>query len=56
VFFMQLTIECFYLKTSKKGILGGSMCALVHRDCSSFRALYNSSHDQSFITFTGLDY
>jgi hypothetical protein len=21
------------------------MCALVHMDCSSFRALYNSSHD-----------
>jgi hypothetical protein len=31
-------------------------CALVHMDYSSFRALYNSRNDQSFITFTGLDY
>ena len=31
-------------------------CALVHMDNSSFRALYNSRNDQSFITFTGLDY
>jgi serine/threonine-protein kinase RIO1 len=31
-------------------------CALVHMDYSSFRALYNSRNDQSFITFTGLVY
>jgi hypothetical protein len=29
---------------------------LVHMDYSSLRAFYNSSNDQSFITFTGLDY
>ena len=31
-------------------------CAPVHMDNSSFRALYKSRNDQSFITFTGLDY
>jgi len=31
-------------------------CALVHMDYSSYRALYISRNDQSFITFTGLDY
>jgi hypothetical protein len=31
-------------------------CALANMDYSSFRALYNSRNDQSFITFTGLDY
>jgi len=31
-------------------------CALVHKDYSLFRALYNSRNDPSFITFTGLDY
>jgi hypothetical protein len=31
-------------------------CALVHMDYFSYRALYISRNDQSFITFTGLDY
>ena len=30
--------------------------ALVHADQSPFQRLYHSKNDQSFITFTGLDY
>jgi hypothetical protein len=31
-------------------------CALIHASESSFQSLYHSKNDQSFITFTGLDY
>jgi len=31
-------------------------CALVDASCSPFQRLYHSRNDQSFITFTGLDY
>jgi hypothetical protein len=42
---------------SRKRSMRIPRCALVHMDYSSFRALYNSRNDQSFIiTFTGLDY
>ena len=31
-------------------------CALVDASCSPFQRLYHSRNDQSFITFTGLDF